>query len=168
MSKLNSLIAKASDSSFYRWMLNIAFSRAVPFNAPHRFKITSIATGSTEVKLPYRRSNLNHVKGIHACALATLCEYTSGITMVTMFSEKDYRMILKSLHMDYHYQARMDVTAKFEITREFINENVLIPLTNQDSVFLNLEIKVFDTDKNHICTCQANWQVKKWNKVKIK
>ncbi len=168
MSKINSLISKASESSFYLWMLNVVFSRAVPFNAPHGFKIIAIKPGSTEVLLPYRKSNLNHVKGIHACALATLCEYTSGITLVSMFSEKDYRIILKLLHIDYHYQARMDVVAEFSVSKEFISQNVLQPLTKEEAVFLNLEIKVHDTDQNHICTCLANWQVKKWNKVKIK
>jgi len=166
MSKLNNLIVKAAESSFSRWMLNVVFSRAVPFNAPHGFKITAIKPGATEVLLPYRRSNLNHVKGIHACALATLCEFTSGITLVSMFSEKDYRIILKSLHIDYHYQARMDVVAEFSVSTEYISQNVLLPLTKTDAVFLNLEIKVFDTDQNHICTCIANWQVKKWTKVK--
>src|SRR5215204_4635582 len=113
MPELNKLIQRASTSEFFKWVLNFVISRAVPFNAPHHFKILKINPGFVKVLLPYRRSNLNHVKGIHACALATLCEYTIGITLLSMISEKEYRIILKNLSLEYLYQAKMDVTAEF-------------------------------------------------------
>jgi acyl-coenzyme A thioesterase PaaI-like protein len=140
-------------------------SRAVPFNAPHHFQVLNVKAGETEILLPYRRSNLNHVKGIHACALATLCEYTIGMTLIGMISENKFRIILKNIRMEYHYQAKMDVTASFKITDDVLKEVITGPLEKADAVFHEFEIKVTDTDKNHICTGFVNWQVKKWEKV---
>jgi len=166
MSKLQNLIAKARHSSFNKWVLNTVLSRAIPFNAPHHFKILEIKPGETKIELPYRRSNWNHVKGIHACALATLCEYTIGMTLISMISEKEYRIILKSIRVDYHYQAKLNVIADFSLTGEFVSKEITGPLQTEDAVFRELEIKLHDTDGNHVCTGFVNWQIKKWNKVK--
>jgi len=166
MMSLRDIIEKASGSSFYLWLLNFGVSRTVPFNAPHHFKITQVEPGFARIELPYRRSNLNHVKGIHACALATLCEMVTGVAMLSKINEKEYRIILKNLKIEYHFQAKKNVTAEFRITDSTLTELILNPLKTTDAVFCEWKIEVFDTDKNHICTGLANWQVKKWNKVK--
>ena len=168
MPELKKLIQRASTSDFFKWVLNFVIPRAVPFNAPHHFKIVKINPGFVKVILPYRRSNLNHVRGIHACALATLCEYTIGITLLSMISEKEYRIILKNLSLEYLYQAKMDVTAEFFMNEETINNLIIEPLQKNDSVFHVFEINVFDLSGNHICKGSANWQIKKWNHVKMK
>jgi len=166
MSKLRNLILKAEHSSFYRWLLNMVLARSIPFNAPHCFRVIKIKQGSAEIMLPYRRRNLNHVKGIHACALATLCEFTTGLTLISTISENEYRIILKSIRVDYHFQARMDVIASFSLNEKFIEKVITGPLQFEDAIFTEMEIKVNDMAGNHICTGFINWQVKKWNKVK--
>ena len=165
MFRLQNLIQKASDSTFYTWILNRVISQAVPFNAPHHFRITKIHPGETHILLPYRRSNRNHVKGIHACALATLCEFTVGMTLISKISDSQYRLILKNLKMEYHYQAKMDVTASFTITEETLKNKIIDPLLNSDAIFHEFEIKVTDVAQNLICTGHVNWQIKKWDKV---
>ncbi|MDQ3050028.1 MAG: DUF4442 domain-containing protein [Bacteroidota bacterium] len=168
MSKLHQLIARASGSAFYTWLLNRVLSQAIPFNAPHHFKVIAITPEGTEIVLPYRRSNLNHVKGIHACALATLCEYTVGVTLVSKISEREYRIILKNIRMEYHYQAKMNVSAKFSLPDELLQSVIIKPLETSDAIFHEFEIPVYDTAKNHICTGFVNWQIKKWEKVSTK
>ncbi len=165
MSRLQQLILKASGSSFYNWILNRVLSRAIPFNAPHHLRVIKISPGAAQILLPYRRSNLNHVKGIHACALATLCEYTIGLTLISKISESQFRIILKNIRLEYHYQAKMDVTATFNIADEVLKEKITGPLQHADAVFHEFEIKVFDSAQNHICTGFVNWQVKKWDRV---
>jgi len=148
--------------------LNRVMAFTVPFNGPHKFKILEVAPGSLKILLPYRRTNLNHVKGIHACALATLCEYAIGLTLVSKIGEKEFRFILKNLDIEYHYQAKMDVVAAFELNDAQLSEQIILPLQNTDAVFCKFEIRVFDLANNHICTGFANWQIKKWDKVKVK
>jgi acyl-coenzyme A thioesterase PaaI-like protein len=168
MPNLSQLVSKASRSGWYLWLLNRVMSRAVPFNAPHHIRIISIRPGSTKVLLPYRRVNKNHVNGIHACALATLCEFTIGMSLITLISESRYRIILKNLNLEYHYQAKMDVIAEFELTNERLQAAIAGPLETADAVFEEFEINVYDTAENHICTGLANWQIKKWERVGTK
>jgi acyl-coenzyme A thioesterase PaaI-like protein len=164
--KLDELIKRASTSTFYKWVLERACSWKVPFNAPHKFRILETGEGYTKISLPYRRSNLNHVNGIHACALATLCEFTIGLTLLGKISLQKYRIILKNIRVNYHYQARLPVYAEFKIDDGFVKNEIITALVNQDAVFHEFEIRVFDTSQNHICTGLINWQIKKWAKVR--
>lgn len=166
MSKLQQLILKAETSFFNKWLLNLVLSRSIPFNAPHHFKIVTIKPGEVQIALPYRKSNLNHVNGIHACALATLCEFTTGLAIISLISEKEYRIILKSLRVEYLYQARMDVIGVFTISTDFLKTEITDPLHSTDAIFKEFEIRIHDSQNNHICTGFVNWQIKKWGKVK--
>lgn len=94
MNKLNRLVAKAEKSSFYLWVLNVIAGRFVPFNKPHTFSIKHITSNSIHIELPYKKVNLNHIKGIHACALATLCEYCTGTVLLLSLDPSMYRIIL--------------------------------------------------------------------------
>ncbi|MDQ3190602.1 MAG: DUF4442 domain-containing protein [Bacteroidota bacterium] len=166
MKRLNRLIEKAEHSSFYLWVLNIAAARFVPFNKPHDFRIRNISNHSVEIDLPNKRSNQNHIKGIHACALATLCEYSTGLVLLSATDADFYRIILKNINITYHYQAKTDVSARFELSKEWIQSNLVGPLKENEAVFIELPIEVFDNLKNHICTGLINWQIKPWKKVK--
>jgi acyl-coenzyme A thioesterase PaaI-like protein len=162
------LLASAGKSTTGKWFFNFILKYAVPFNKPHRLKLLKGETGSTTVLLPYRRSNLNHIKSIHACALATLCEYTTGLTLLSLFSEKEYRIILKNIKMEYHLQALTDVTASFTIKKEMVEQKILLPLKSEPSILYEFEIHVFDKEQKHICTGFIKWQIKSWQNVKLK
>ncbi|MFM8950858.1 MAG: DUF4442 domain-containing protein, partial [Bacteroidota bacterium] len=97
---------KAFQSEFYRFILSRILSFAVPFNSPHRLRIKELDRGYAKVRLPFIRSNRNHVNSVHACALATLCEFTCGISIMTLLSSDQYRIVLKSLQMEYQYRGR--------------------------------------------------------------
>ena len=59
-------------------MLNIALNHMVPFNKPHKFKVLDLSNHEVTMFIPYRRSNFNHIKGLHATAVATVSEFTTG------------------------------------------------------------------------------------------
>ncbi|WP_317898410.1 DUF4442 domain-containing protein [Aurantibacillus circumpalustris] len=168
MEKLNILVQKARYSQFYLWILNVVLLRTVPFNKPHNIRVVEI--GDNELTLSAKNSNpnRNHIKGVHACLLAALCEYVSGLSLLLNFSPKDYRIILKNIHMTYHYQAKTDVFVKFKITEEQIENEILNPLKIQEAIFKEFAIEVYDTKNNHICTGLINWQIKAWKNVKMK
>ena len=168
MNKLNRLIAKTRNSSFYLWLLNLVAKHVVPFNKPHSFTIKHITDQSIVIELPYKKANLNHVKGIHACALATLCEYCTGVVLLSSTDASLYRIMLKNINMTYHYQAKSTVHAKFELTKDWIEANIISPLKNTEAVFSEFKIEVYDIGNNHICTGIINWQIKSWKNVKTK
>lgn len=160
------LLHKAKKSRFYLWLLNQVLSRMIPFNLPHKFQIMELSDTHIKTKLPYRRKNKNHIGGLHACALATLSEFSTGVLLLTGLSPKEYRIILKNLEVQYFYQGKMDAYATWRISPDFIKEAVTEPLKASEAVVLPCEIKIHDKQGNHLSTARVFWQIKPWSKVK--
>lgn len=168
MKQLETYLERARKSSFWLWVLNRGLQRLIPFNAPHNIRITEISDRGVKSTIPYKRSNLNHIRGVHACGLATVAEFTSGLVLLRNLNPNDYRLIMESIEVKYHFQAKTHATASFEISEARVNEEIKTPLLTQDAVFVRCEIPVHDTQANLLCTVYTNWQVKKWSKVKTK
>ncbi|MFZ5970793.1 MAG: PaaI family thioesterase [Bacteroidota bacterium] len=165
---LVSLVAKARTSSFYLWVLNFSFNRFVPFNRPHGFQIVEIGDDSVRTRLPYKRNNLNHLKGLHACALATLTEITGGFLLALKLDPKKYRLILKRLEMDYLYQGKSDAFGYLQVTEAWLDDQVYRPLKQSESVDVVTEVEIVDKAGNKLTSGKAHWQIKDWQKVKTK
>lgn len=75
---------------------------------------------------------------------------------------------MQRLEMDYHYQGKLDATASFSATPEWLQEKVYAPLQIQESILLICEVKIHDTKGNHLTTGNVYWQIKDWQKVKTK
>lgn len=162
------LIEKAKTSNFYLKLLNWGLFRLIPFNAPHGFKLLEIKDWELKTVLPYIRKNLNHISGLHACALATVSEFTTGLMLITKLSSNKYRLILQRLEMEYHFQGKTEAYGTFVISPEWLKENILIPLQTQDAIVVPCEVKIFDRKGNHLTTGKVYWQIKEWAKVKTK
>lgn len=159
-------IAHAKKSKFGLFKLNLGLGYMIPFNHPHGIKIAELGDDFVRTKIPYQKRNFNHIKGIHACGLATAAEFASGFLLLTKLGSENYRLIMESIEMKYHYQAKKDVYAKFEVTEKWMNENVFMPLKETDVLFIRCEILLHDTENNHVATGYTNWQIKPWKKVK--
>ncbi|NMM48642.1 DUF4442 domain-containing protein [Marinigracilibium pacificum] len=161
------LFEKAKSSNIYRKLLNTVLYKMVPFNKPHQFEIFKIEDDSITVKLPYIKRNFNHIKGVHACALATVSEYSSGALLLRKLG-KNYRIILQKLEMEYHYQGKTDCYATFMANESWLEENIFSPLTKEEKIVVPCIVKTYDKDNNLISTGTVNWQIKSWEKVKTK
>lgn len=157
---------KASGGGFRLWLLNMGLLKVVPFNRPHGIKVSEILPDSITVKAKNIKRNQNHIKGIHACLLATLCEYVSGLNLLLQLDPKEYRIILKNIQMTYHYQAKTNVSAKFGISKAFFEEEIIKPLQTEAAIFKEFTVDIYDEAQNHICTGLINWQIKSWKNVK--
>jgi acyl-coenzyme A thioesterase PaaI-like protein len=164
----NTLVEKAKKSAFYLWVLNVALDRMIPFNKPHGFRVKEITDFSIKTLLPYRRKNFNHIRGIHACAMATVSEFTTGFLLISKLDAKKYRLIMQRLEMDYHFQGKMDAYATFSISAEWLEEKIYSPLKTNDAVLVPCEVKIHDEKGNHLTTGTIFWQVKDWAKVKTR
>tara|TARA_B100000809_G_C15095822_1_gene514956 strand:+ start:125 stop:631 length:507 start_codon:yes stop_codon:yes gene_type:complete len=161
-------IENAKKSNFGLWKLNFGLFRIIPFNKPHGIRINKFSHTSIETIIPYKRKNLNHIKGIHACGLATCAEFASGFLLLTRLNSKQYRLIMESIEMIYHYQAKTDVIAKFNLTEEWLTETILNPLKETEAILIKCTIELYDIKNNHIATGTTNWQIKEWSKVRTK
>jgi acyl-coenzyme A thioesterase PaaI-like protein len=168
MMDLNALVQKAKTSSFYLTILNWAMNRMIPFNKPHGFKIVEIGENHLKTHIPYQRKNFNHIRGLHACALATISEFTTGFLLISKLDPKKYRLIMQKLEMEYHYQGKMGATAEFSAPEEWLRATIFDPLKEREAVLIICEIKIHDEKGNHLTTGKVHWQIKDWTKVKTK
>ena len=161
-------IEQAKNSKFSLWLLNLGLSRMIPFNKPHGFKILKIDDYEIKILLPYKRKNLNHIRGLHACALATVSEYSTGLLLISKLGFDTYRIIMQRLEMDYYYQGKMDAIAHFSISEAWLRQQIYEPLKTQESVTITCEIKINDIQQNLLTTGKVYWQIKEWKRVKTK
>lgn len=167
MKKIISLMQAAKTSSFKLWLLNFLLARGIPFNAPHGFKISAIKDDAVSTTAVYKRRNFNHVRGIHACAIATISEFSAGATLMMRFNPAEYRCIMSHLEVDYFYQAKQAIVAKTHLPDADLVETSE-QLKTQDKVIKVIKTEVHDKDDNHIATVITHWQLKSWAKVRTK
>lgn len=161
---LESILLKAYKSTFWLRVLNIILSYVIPFNKPHRFKITELRENSISVRIPYIRKNLNHLKGIHACALATASEYACGFLLISRMSSTKYRLIMRSMHVDYIKQGKGDLKINFKIDESRLEE-LKNKLSNSTQCLEILEVEVRDLKDNLISIAKLEWQLKEWKAI---
>ena len=162
------LIERAKTSRLYLRLLNWGLFRLIPFNAPHQFRVIEIQDWKIKIVLPFIRKNLNHISGLHACALATVSEFTTGLMLISKLASSRYRLILQRLEMEYHYQGKTEAYGVFEISKEWLQDKIINPLQTQDFVVVECDVKIHDRKGNHLTTGKVYWQIKDWTKVKTK
>ncbi|MEX2379192.1 MAG: DUF4442 domain-containing protein [Vicingaceae bacterium] len=166
--QVEKIIQRAEKSSWGLWWLNFLLGRMIPFNRPHGIKVIKISKTEIQTKIPYKKKNLNHIKGIHACGLATAAEFASGLLLLYNLGFKKYRLIMKSIHVDYHYQAKKEAIATFKLSADELQSKMLQALQSDGVVEKLCRIEVKDSEGNLLCKAQTNWQIKSWEKVKTK
>lgn len=146
-------------------LLNPFIGRIIPFNKPHAFNIKKLEEHDIEIHLPLIKNNRNHLGTMHACAMATLGELSSGLLLVKHFSPANYRLIMKELNASYTYQAKTPVYSKCTLTQESIKQ-VLEDLSRDELTIVPLNTQIFDTDDKLVCEVKTDWQLKNWEYVK--
>jgi acyl-coenzyme A thioesterase PaaI-like protein len=162
------LTMRARESKAWLVALNLVLGRVIPFNRPHGFGIESIGEEFIRTRSRYRKSNLNHIRGIHACAIATIAEFSAGYLLLTHLDPTRYRLIMSNLEVQYLYQAKEDIFSESRFSRERMEAEVVEPLEEQELVTVKMESRVFDASGNDIALAHTTWQIKKWDKVKTK
>lgn len=162
---LNTLLEKSRKSRLFLIIVNLVLDRVIPFNGRHAFRIEEVGASSLKISIPFLRKNKNHINGIHACALATLCEYISGLSLARVFPRENYRLLLKSIQMEYHYQGKSKANASFGIENHDLIE-MRGALEHQEFIVKSYEVPVYDAAQHLLCTGKITWQIKPWSKVK--
>lgn len=140
---------------------------AIPFNAPHAFRIKKLSSDEVQITLPNFKLNHNHLGGMHACAIATLGEYCAGMTLVKNFGMSRYRYILSELSVKYHLQGRTGLTGVAKLSQERVDQ-IKKDLTTQDKVLVEHNTEIMNKHGEKIADVKTIWQMKDWNKVQLK
>lgn len=148
--------------------LNRFFRWALPFNAPHGIRIVRISPEGVKVQLPDWRINHNHLGGMHACAMATVCEFASGLCVLDCFKMSEFRLIMHRLEVDYHRRAvpgMCTAEAVIDSAMQAQIETELHTSKDRTSRFM-LASQLRDVDGHIVATAEVHWHVKSWNAVR--
>ncbi len=162
---LSALTTRARISPRWLWVLNKVLGWTIPFNRPHGFRILEIGDHRVRTTASYKRSNHNHVRGIHACAIATVAEFSAGFLLLMNLDPKRYRLIMSHLEVTYLYQAKEQIISESFLSSEDLVTDVMSPLQEHDSITIRIESKVRDVSENDIAIAYTTWQIKGWDRV---
>jgi acyl-coenzyme A thioesterase PaaI-like protein len=156
-----------SDSKVGLLVLQKVLNSAIPFNIPHKFKFIELSDIRSQVSLPYIKYNKNHLGGIHACAIAALGEYTSGISVLKNFGFTKNRIILSDLHVNYIKQAKEAVTGEVTVDKDEL-KRVVDELKLEGVSEITLATNIINSNDEIVSVVQSTWQLKEWKRIKKK
>ena len=146
-------------------LLNLVMPHVIPFNRPLGLRIKKLSLSSSEVELPFRRGNQNHLGGLHACALATIGEYTAGLLLLRRMDPAKQRLVLKTLRADYSKQGRATALAVAEWP-EAQFKGVADFKTSEETHDIEMLTTLYGSDRVELARITTLWQVKPWAKVR--
>lgn len=128
-----------------------AFGRVVPMVGTANIRYLEVDKDHVTVRIENQRNMQNHIKGVHAAAMALLAETATGF-LTGLHIPDDRILLIKSLHVDYLKVAQGGLTANATLSadqQKFIADNekgeLLIPVT------------VIDDSGNEPIQCQMLW-----------
>jgi acyl-coenzyme A thioesterase PaaI-like protein len=148
-------------------ILSKLLNKVVPFNAPHGFTIQQITADQVRVTIPSRRSNWNHLNTVHACAIATLGEMVAGLAIIKTLGIIRYRLILKSLTINYAKQATTDLEGIASLLPEEWAQ-LQAELNSEHQSSLTINSKIYNTKSELVAQVESCWQLKEWDHVTFK
>ena len=166
--RLPGLLARARTSPFWLWVLNLLLGRMIPFNRPHGVRILDLGAERVRTIADYRRKNHNHIGGVHACCIATVAEFSSGMLLLSRLDPARYRLIMAQLEIDYLYQAKSAIIAESVLSDAVLAAEVLKPLQEQDTLVKEFETLVHDRQGKLVARARITWQIKPWDKVRTR
>lgn len=128
-----------------------AFGRVVPMVGTANIRYLEVDKDHVTVRIENQRNMQNHIKGVHAAAMALLAETATGF-LTGLHVPDDRILLIKSLHVDYLKVAQGGLTATASLStdqQKFIAEN--------EKGELLIPVDVIDDSGNEPIQCQMLW-----------
>lgn len=136
-------------TSFGRWLFSFLLGLFVPYSGTISASVIEIEKGSSTLELRERRKIRNHLKSIHAIALANVAELASGLAMLSALPA-NCRGIVRSINIEYSKKARGTLIVKGSANPpQVISENIEQLATAE----------IFDSTNEVVAVMKVIWQV---------
>jgi acyl-coenzyme A thioesterase PaaI-like protein len=130
------------------WLFSRILGRFAPYTGTLGATVDVLEPGYCRVQLRERRRVRNHLRSIHAMALANLAEMATGLALMNSLPEQA-RGILTGFHMEYLKKARGRLCAECRCE---------IPADNREREY-ELGGEVRDAGGELVARCRAHWLV---------
>jgi acyl-coenzyme A thioesterase PaaI-like protein len=125
--------------------------RLVPFVGTAKLSIDEISPERVVISIRNRRRVRNHLKGIHAAAMALLAETATGFA-VAMHVPDDKVPVIKSLKIDYVKRAQGDLRAVVELGPEQAER-----IVSEEKGEISVPVSVTDQSGRSPIECDVIW-----------
>jgi acyl-coenzyme A thioesterase PaaI-like protein len=129
-------------------LFSLVVGIVIPYTGSMRARVEQLQPGHAIVRLPDRRRIRNHLRSIHAIALANLAEFTTGLATLSGMPDTA-RAILVGLEIEYSKKARGDIIG------ECITS---IPVTVERQEY-KIEVILRDSVGDTVATAWARWLI---------
>ncbi|SMF49584.1 DUF4442 domain-containing protein [Pseudogulbenkiania subflava] len=133
------------------FVLTRLFGRLVPFLGTAGLCFVEVGHERLTVSLQNRRKVQNHIKGVHAAAMALLAETASGF-VVGMNVPDSKLMLLKSMHVDYLKRSQGSMKATAILTPDQIRR-----MHEEEKGDAAIEVVVTDESGESPIRCEMIW-----------
>jgi len=131
-----------------RWLFNRLLGHMIPYTGSIKAQVQHLEPGHAVVGMTDRRAVRNHLRSVHAIALANLAELSTGLAVLSGMPEK-FDGILIGLQVNYEKKARGALIAECQC--EIPN------FTERQSVDIETIIK--DANNDVVTTAKATWLI---------
>ncbi len=132
-------------------LVSFVLGNIVPMVGSAKLHFEEVSGHRVVVRIRNRRRVQNHIKGVHAAAMALLAETATGFC-VGMNLPDDKLPLIKTLHVDYLKRAQGDMKAVAQLQPEQITQ-----ILTQDKGEVTVPVVITDDSGQEPITCQMVW-----------
>jgi acyl-coenzyme A thioesterase PaaI-like protein len=133
-----------------RWLFSRAVGRFAPYSGSIGARVESLEPGRAVVTLRESRRVRNHLRSVHAIALANLGELCSGLAAMSALPA-GVRGIPDRIEIDYLKKARGTLTATGSADMPYV----------QDHATTDAVAEIHDAGGDLVCVVRVRWQLER-------